>query len=153
MLVSGEQETLDLVMPLLRKFCRAIYMLGAPSLATRMKLINNLVLGTYMAVLAEAVSWGEIAGLDRAKVLDILANGAGNSGVLNAKKEKLLNLDFSPHFSASAIEKDLRYLQEMADETGKDFSVGTCVWKAFQETCARGLQKEDFSAVYKVMRG
>lgn len=78
-----------------------------------MKLINNLVLGSFMATLSEAIAIGEHCGISKAQVIEILQSGAGNSMILNVKKQKLLDEDFSPHFSNSLIYKDLQYLQEL----------------------------------------
>ena len=68
-----------------------------------MKLVNNLVLGSFMATLAEALALGEDIGIDKKQVLEILSVGGGNSLVLNAKKNKLLDEDFSTHFSTALI--------------------------------------------------
>ena len=113
-LVSGDKSAYDKVMPYLQKIGKSIFYLGEPGLATRMKLVNNLVLGSFMATIAEAVIFGEAIGIDKGKVIEILAAGAANSGVLNAKRDKLLKEDFSPQFSSSLIYKDLEYLQELS---------------------------------------
>ncbi|MCL5422054.1 MAG: NAD(P)-dependent oxidoreductase, partial [Nitrospirae bacterium] len=98
-LVSGEKIAFDRALPYIEKIGKNSFFLGEPTLATKMKLINNLALGSFMATLAEAVVFGEKAGIEKAKVLDILAAGAGNSAVLNAKREKLTKEDFSTHFT------------------------------------------------------
>ena len=87
-----------------------------------MKLVNNLLLGTFMAALAEAVVLGEAAGLPKKKILDILQAGAGQSMILSAKRDKLLQNDFSPQFSTALIQKDLHYLQDLAKSVGKSNS-------------------------------
>ena len=85
----------------------SLFYLGEPALATKMKLVNNLVLGSFMATCAEAVSLGEAAGIGRSEMIDILLSAAGNSMVLAAKKGKFKNEDFSAHFSSAFICKDL----------------------------------------------
>lgn len=72
--------------PFLEKMGKAIFYLEQPTPAAKMKLINNPALGTFMAILAEIMTFGSAVGRDKAKALDTLAAG-GNSGVLNAKKE------------------------------------------------------------------
>jgi 3-hydroxyisobutyrate dehydrogenase len=113
-LVSGETTAFERARPFLDRLGKNIFFLGDKTLANRMKLINNLVLGTFMAVIAEATALGERAGIAKGAVLDILAAGAGNSGVMNAKKERILKEDFTTHFSAALIYKDLHYLQDLA---------------------------------------
>lgn len=65
--------------PLLDRMGTTLFHWEEPGLATRMKLVNNQALGEIMAVLAEALKVGEAAGLDRARVLDVLAAGGGRA--------------------------------------------------------------------------
>lgn len=151
-LVSGQREAFDRALPYLEKIGKHIYFLGAPALATKMKLINNLVLGAFMASIAEALAFGEKAGMDREQVLDILKSGAGNSVVLDAKREKLLTEDFSTHFSAALMYKDLHYMQDLARQMRWPLFTGSAVKELFAMTFPRGLDSLDFSAVYKALK-
>mgnify|MGYP005831922811 CR=1 FL=1 len=149
-LVSGEKTIYDKMLPYFEKVGKSIFFMGEPSLATRMKLVNNLVLGNLMAVLAEAVAFGEACGVEREKVIEILSKGAGDSGVLNGKREKLLKEDFSPHFSSAMIHKDLHYLQDLARRMKRPLLTGSVVKEIFGMTFREGLEKDDFSAVYRL---
>jgi len=151
-LVSGERPAYEKALPLLEKIGKKIFFVGEPSLATKMKLINNMVLGTIMATLAEAVVFGEKVGLDRGVVLDILASGAGNSLVLNAKREKLLNGDFSTHFSSSLIYKDLHYLQDLARELKRPVFTGSSTKELFAMTFSRDMADKDFAGIYSIFK-
>jgi 3-hydroxyisobutyrate dehydrogenase len=149
-LVSGTADAFARGTPLLERIGRRIFHLPEPGLATKMKLLNNLVLGNFMAVLAEAVAWSEVIGLSRAQALEILAAGAGNSGVLSAKTQKLQDLDFSPHFSAAMIHKDLHYLQDLAREMQRPLWTAAVVKELFAQTFRSGWGDEDFSGVYRL---
>ena len=151
-LVSGNEEVCRKVHPLLEKIGSTIHYLGEPALATKIKLINNLVLGSFMATCAEAVVLGEAAGVERAKVIEILLTGAGNSMVLNAKKENLTNVDFPTHFSSALIYKDLHYLQDLCRTMKKPLFTGSVVKELFAMTRSRGIDHQDFSAVYRIFR-
>lgn len=152
-LVSGEQAAFDQAKPLLDKIGSTIFFLGEIGLATKMKLVNNLVLGVFMAALGEAVTLGEAAGIDKARVLDILAAGAGNSGVLNAKRQKLLDEDFAPHFSAALIYKDLHYLQDLARALERPLFTGSAVKELYALALQRGVADQDFSVIYDLLKG
>jgi 3-hydroxyisobutyrate dehydrogenase len=152
MLVSGAQRPFEEVRPQLDLLAKTIIYLGEPALATKMKLINNLVLGSFMATIAEGVSLAEVSGLPREKALEILASGAGNSAVLNAKRQKLIDFDFSPHFSVSAIHKDLRYLAAMVQAFGRDGEMSGAAERLFKIAEERGLGSMDLSAVYQIFK-
>ncbi|WP_424356995.1 NAD(P)-dependent oxidoreductase [Methanocella sp. MCL-LM] len=151
-LVSGDEDAYNQVRPLLEKFGKTIFYLKEESMATRMKLVNNLVLGTLMATCAEAVTFGEAVGVDRATVVNILLAGAGNSAVLNGKKNMLINEDFQTQFSSSLIYKDLHYLQDLARSLKKPLFTGSAVKEIYGMTYPMGIEGEDFSAIYKVFK-
>jgi 3-hydroxyisobutyrate dehydrogenase len=151
-LISGDRAVYETSRPILEKIGKTHFYLGEPALATKMKLVNNLVLGTYMAACAEAVSLGEAAGVSRSECIDILFAGAGNSMVLNAKKDKLKNEEFSTHFSSALIYKDLHYLQDLCRTMKKPLITGSVVKEIFALTRSRGTDHLDLSAVYQVFR-
>jgi 3-hydroxyisobutyrate dehydrogenase len=152
-LVSGERQTYERALPFLEKIGKAIFFLGEPSFATKMKLINNLALGSFMATIAEALVLGECAGIDKAMVIDILSSGAGNSTVLTAKKNGLLNEDFTTQFSSALIYKDLHYLQDLARSLRRPLFTGSIAKELFGLTFSKGLEQLDFSGIYRVLKG
>jgi len=151
-LVSGRRRGFEQFQPVLKDLAAHLFFLGTPGLASRMKLINNLTLGSFMATLAEAVALGEAAGIGKAEILDILSVGGGNSMVLNAKKAKLLEEDFSAHFSSALIYKDLHCLQDLAFELKKPLITAAAVKELFARTFEEGMEREDFSAIYKLFK-
>ncbi len=151
-LISGDSAAYQRVKPVLDCIGKHLFYLGEPGLATKMKLINNLALGSIMATLAEALAFGEEVGIAKGDVLEILSLGAGNSLVLNAKKNKLLEEDFSTHFSNALIYKDLHCLQELAYERKRPLFTGAVIKELYGRTFGEGIEQEDFSAIYKLFR-
>ena len=151
-LVSGDSDAFARARPLLETIGKTIFYLKEPALATKMKLVNNLVLGSFMATCAEAVALGEAAGVSRPECIEILLSGAGNSMVLNAKKENLKNGEFPTHFSSALIYKDLHYLQDLCRALKRPLFTGSIVKEIFGLTRSRGTDHLDFSAVYQVFR-
>ena len=151
-LISGVPSAYEAAKPYLAKLGEKLFYLEEPTLATRMKLVNNLVLGSLMATLAEAVVLGEECGLGREQVLDVLGAGAGNTGVLAAKRGKLTAEDFSPHFAVRAIYKDLQLVQELAKSMKRRAVAAGAAKELFGLAEEQGMGEEDFSAVYKVLR-
>ncbi|NPB06030.1 MAG: NAD(P)-dependent oxidoreductase [Aquificae bacterium] len=147
-LVAGEEEVFKANEALIRLYSKAVYFLGEAGKATEAKLINNVVLGGFMDLLAEALALAQKAGIGKETMLRILEDGAGRSYVLEAKKQKLLSEDFSPHFSVDLIYKDLGYALDLLAKL-KSFSFSTA---ALRETYglarSKGLGKLDFSVLY-----
>ncbi|MFN3814415.1 MAG: NAD(P)-dependent oxidoreductase [Aquificaceae bacterium] len=152
MLVSGNKERFEETLTLFEKFCKSVYYVGEIGGATKLKLINNTVLGGFMAVLAEAIAMGENAGFDKELLIRVLSDGAGKSYLLDAKKEKLLKEDFSTHFSVDLIYKDLHYAQDLIKDLRAFSFLLQNVKEAYGKTRSMGLGGFDFSAVYNAYR-
>lgn len=151
-LASGSDNAFEIARPVLTHVGKTIHFLPQPGAATRMKLINNHLLGTFMAAIAEAITLSDRAGVSREQATAILSGGAGNSGVFNAKKEKLLNNDYSPHFSAALIQKDLGYLLELADEIGIEALLARTSKVLYDRAMNDNPHEIDFSAVVKYLK-
>ncbi len=147
-MASGEPADVDAARPLLAELAATVHALGAPGQATRMKLVNNLCLGTFMAAVAEALATAEAAGIDREQALTVLGDGAGKSLVLEAKRAKLLARDWSPQFSAGMIHKDLHYLQDLARELQRPQHLAGVVKEQYARLLLQGRRDEDFAAIY-----
>lgn len=152
MLVGGDREHFEENRPLFEKFCRKVFYVGEAGSATRLKLLNNMVLGGFMQVLSEALAVGELAGFSRELLLEVLENGAGRSYLLEVKKQKLLSRDYSVHFSVDLIHKDLHYAEDMVKELGA-FTLGLQnVKNAYALAKFLGRGSEDFSVLVELYR-
>lgn len=150
LLISGDADAYQRVKPVLEGLGPNLFYLKEPALATKMKLINNGVLASFMTALGEAVSLGEDIGLSRTEVIDILAVGGGNSMVLNAKRQKLLEQDYTPHFASATLCKDLHCLQDLAYQLRKPLFTLAQTKELYTQTLAKGLAEEDFSGVIRL---
>lgn len=151
-LVSGEREAFEKVRPYLEKLGRKIFHFEEPGKATKLKLINNFVLGAFMAALGEAIALGEKAGIPKEELIEVLENGAGNSVVLKAKKAKLLGDDYSTHFSVKNLVKDLSYAYDLAVALRKAVLLNATVRELYRLAFERGMEELDFSVVYRLLR-
>ncbi len=74
------------------------------------------------------------------------------SGTLSAKKDKLLKEDFSTHFSSALIYKDLHYMQYLAKSLKSPLFTGSTIKELFEMTFPKGMDKLDFSVIYRLMK-
>ncbi len=150
--VSGDEniykENLDIFSVLGKK----IFFFGDYGNASTMKLINNCVLGSFLNVLCEALTFIKKTGLDEKKALEVLENGAGKSMVLDAKKEKLLKEDYSTHFSTNLIHKDLSYALDVANKIGTVLPFSALSREMYNSAKTNNLGDLDFSAVLEVFK-
>jgi 3-hydroxyisobutyrate dehydrogenase len=150
--VSGDREKFEQNKDIFKTLGKEIFYMGDYGIASTMKLINNTVLGSFMAVLSEAFAFAKKVGIDPELAVSVLENGAGKSLVLEAKKEKLLKEDYSPHFSVGLIHKDLTYAVDIAHKNKYPLFLTSVTRELFNSAKAYGLEDEDFSAVLEIFK-
>jgi 3-hydroxyisobutyrate dehydrogenase len=83
-MAGGSQEALDTVRPILETFASRVYHMGAPGSGHVAKLLNNFLNGVSLAATAEVMVAARKAGLDLARLLDVLNHSSGvNFATLN----------------------------------------------------------------------
>ena len=90
--------------------------------------------------------------IPKAKALEILGVGGGQSLVLKAKTQKLIDEDFSPHFSNNAINKDLHLLQDLAYNLKMPLYSAAVPKELFSKMKNLGKGEEDFSSIYSLFK-
>ncbi|WP_457599913.1 NAD(P)-dependent oxidoreductase [Hydrogenivirga sp.] len=150
--VGGDEDRFEDSRHLFEKFCKNIFYVGEAGKATKVKLVNNIVLGGIMDVLAEAIAIAERAGIAKEQFIDILNTGAGKSYILDVKRKKLLEEDFSTHFSVDLIYKDLHYAQDLIKELGLFSFTTAAVKETYGLARTRGLGELDFSVIYRLLK-
>jgi 3-hydroxyisobutyrate dehydrogenase-like beta-hydroxyacid dehydrogenase len=147
-LVSGRQEDVEAARPLLTPMTQKQIYLGPGEEARLVKLITNGLMGSLLAAFAEGVALAERAGVDRATLLDIIANGASASPALKGSVQRVREGSFDqPRLTTSLLAKDLRLLAEAARESGTQMPVTAAALELYQAAVDSGLQDLDSSAL------
>jgi 3-hydroxyisobutyrate dehydrogenase-like beta-hydroxyacid dehydrogenase len=117
-MVGGPKETFDACLPIFEKMGIKIIHVGENGKGTTLKLINNLIMGVALEAVAEALVLASKAGIDPRKVLEITSVGGARTGAMETRGPRMINHDFSPHFSISNMHKDLSSALKLAEEVG-----------------------------------
>jgi 3-hydroxyisobutyrate dehydrogenase-like beta-hydroxyacid dehydrogenase len=115
-----------------------------------MKLVVNTLLGLGGEALAEAVTLGEKAGLDKDQLLDVLGETSVVSPSQRAKMGNVRRGDYSPAFPVRLMRKDIGLILRLA----QTLSVPLPALAAAQQVYAiadASNPEEDFSAAVKAM--
>ncbi len=151
-LTGGDKTAYVKVKPVLDVLAKTQFYFETFGLPTKLKIINNMVLGDIVAVLAEALVLGEKVGIEKSLILDILGSGAGNSAILNTKRSKFLEDDFKAHFSIKAVYKDTLIAEELAEKIGSKLAYGAVNKSLYNQAILNGCGEEDISAIYKFFK-
>lgn len=117
-MVGGPKGTFDTCLPILEKMGIKIIHVGENGKGTTLKLINNLIMGVAIEAVAEALVLASKAGIDPQKVLEITSVGGARTGAMETRGPRMIKHDFTPHFSASNMHKDLSGALKLAEEVG-----------------------------------
>ena len=127
-MVSCPEKTLRIVKPVLEVLGKVFVVGTEPGQGQTMKLLNNLLSASAMAVTSEAVAMGVKAGLDPSLIVDVFNAGtARNSATENKMKQHVISRSFSYGFGLGLLNKDIRLCLAEADALGVPMVVGSAV--------------------------
>jgi len=127
-MVSCAEDVLAKVKPVLEVIGKIFFVGTQPGQGQTMKLLNNLLSATAMAITSEAVVMGVKAGLDPALVIDVFNAGtARNSATQDKIKQHVISRSFSYGFGIGLLNKDIRLCMAEADAFGVPMIVGSAV--------------------------
>jgi 3-hydroxyisobutyrate dehydrogenase-like beta-hydroxyacid dehydrogenase len=142
-MVSCSEETLARVKPVLEVLGKLFFVGTQPGQGQTMKLLNNLLSATAMAITSEAVAMGVKAGLDPSLVIDVFNAGtARNSATQDKVKQHVISRTFSYGFGIGLLNKDIRLCMAEADNFGVPMVVGSAV----RQLLSIATQTEGFDA-------
>jgi len=150
-IASCKTDTFKKIKNILEHMGKKVIHFTEYGLATKLKLINNLVMSNIMFAISEGLAFGEKIGLNKSDIIEVLENGAGNSLILNAKKEKLLNENFDAHFDLKTLLKDLNYADEMFERFNLPI-LSSCTKNIYSIASNMGYSEKDFSSIYMFLK-
>lgn len=127
-MVSCDDATFATVKPALEVIGKVFHVGKRPGQGQTMKLMNNLLSATAMAITSEAVVMGVKAGLDPKQIIDVLNAGSGRNSATQDKFPKcVLPRSFDFGFAIGLLNKDIRLCMEEAEALGVPMVVGSAV--------------------------
>ncbi|RAV07190.1 NAD(P)-dependent oxidoreductase, partial [Mycolicibacterium sp. GF69] len=149
-MVSGPRNDYEACEPIFETLGRATFVGQAPGVAQTMKLVNNLIAASTLAVTAEAMVAGVKAGLDAKVMIDVLNLG---SGATHASRDKfpraVLPRTFDYGFATGLMVKDVRLYLEEAKALGLPTELAEAVARVWESTMRIEGADSDFTAVVK----
>ncbi len=150
-MVGGPQATFDACLPIFQAMGVKIIHVGENGKGTTLKLINNLIMGVAIQAVAEALVLAQKAGIDPAKVQEITSVGGARTGVMETRGRRMITHDFSPHFSANNMYKDLSTALKLADEVGASLPATSIAREMLRAVKSQGKGELDSCAVLTVI--
>jgi 3-hydroxyisobutyrate dehydrogenase-like beta-hydroxyacid dehydrogenase len=114
-MVGAEPATFARVEPVLRCFAENVFHVGGPGAGHTIKLLNNFIAQAICTATAEAFAVGARAGIDLARLVEVISAGAVNSGLFQAMAKTLHGDLAGLRFELDNARKDVRYYTHLAE--------------------------------------
>jgi 3-hydroxyisobutyrate dehydrogenase len=150
LLVGGNREVFRAAKPIFQAVAKRYFLLGGSGSGTAMKLVVNTLLGVGMQAIAEAVVLGERAGLDRERLLEVLAQTAVIAPAHVGKLARAATNEYSPQFPLRLMNKDFQLILKAAAQEHISMPATEASFRVNSDELSRNGE-EDFSAVIRRM--
>ncbi|MBE3561813.1 MAG: NAD(P)-dependent oxidoreductase [Ktedonobacteraceae bacterium] len=153
-MVGGEREVFEQALPVLEAMGKKenIFYIGPSGSGEVVKLINNMLVGTIAASIAEALVLGVKAGADVETMAKIIGVSSGASWQLaNQFPLRAFNGSFKPGFMTDLLHKDLGLALDLAAELQVPVAMTALSRQLFEMARAAGYGRDDYTALLKVL--
>lgn len=152
LMASGPRTSFEAIEPLLALFGKPTFIGEAPGAAQMMKLCNNLMAATSMAIAAEAITAGVKAGIDPSIMVDVINASSGRNNATQDKFPKaVLNRTFDHGFATGLMFKDVKLCLEEIERMGLDLEVSKAVAGIWKKSNERFGADSDHTVIVKMI--
>lgn len=131
------------------RICRRLGESGAGQIA---KMMNQICIAGLVQGLAEALAFGEKAGLDGEKVVEVISQGAAGSWQMANRHKTMLEDKFDFGFAVDWMRKDLGICLATANEIGASLPVTALVDQFYKDVQRMGGGRNDTSSLIRRLR-
>jgi len=149
---GGDPKTFDEAKGAMESYGRAVTLLGPSGSGQLTKMVNQICIAGCVQGLAEGLAFGMKAGLDVAKVIDVISKGAAQSWQMENRGKTMIEDKFEFGFAVNWMRKDLRVSLDEARRNGAKLPVAALVDQFYAEIQRRGGGRYDTSSLMKLVQ-
>ena len=138
--LGGDAAAAKKVEPVIKGFADMCLYFGPFGAATKVKLVNNLLVAINIAATAEAMALGLKAGVDVDLMIKAIASGSGGSTQFGIRAPWMAQRKFHPvQGQASLLFHYFHMIEQWADQTGTATPLLDRAIELYQKCCDMGL--------------
>ena len=149
---GGDAPAFDAMQPVAMAFSRAVTLLGASGAGQLAKMVNQTAVAGMVQALAEAIAFGERAGLPMKAVLEVIGKGAAQSWQMDNRGPTMIDNKFDFGFAVDWMRKDLALVLDEARRNGARLPVTALVDQFYADVQAAGGRRWDTSSLITRLR-
>ena len=137
-MAGGEEADFQAALPLFECMGRTVVYEGADGTGQHTKMANQIAIAGAVTGVAEALCYGEAAGLNLTTLLDTISNGAAGSWQMSVNGRKMVSGDYAPGFFIKHFIKDLAIALSESKERGLELPILKKALKLYQAMEEKG---------------
>jgi 3-hydroxyisobutyrate dehydrogenase-like beta-hydroxyacid dehydrogenase len=150
-MAAGTPEAFKKAWPVLDAIAETVFELGdSAGAGSAMKAVNQMLAGTHIAAMAEAITFGMTQGIDPATFMKVIPHCAGTSWMLENRAPHVVAGDYTAHSAVDIWLKDLGIVLDAARASKFAAPVTAAALQQFLAASGMGLGRQDDAAVAKV---
>jgi len=146
-MVGGKQQVFEECRPILQAMGKTITYIGGHGDGQVCKAVNQILVGTTMLGVAEALVFAAKAGVNLERVHAAVSGGAAGSWQLTNNGERLLKGDHEPGFKIKDYLKDLGIIMDTAAASKTPLPATALVHQMFRHCDAMGMREKGTQGV------
>jgi 3-hydroxyisobutyrate dehydrogenase len=149
---GGDQSDYDRAEPVMAAYARVCRLIGTSGAGQLAKMMNQICIAGLMQGLSEALAFGQKAGLDGEKVVEVISQGAAGSWQMVNRHKTMLADTFDFGFAVDWMRKDLGICLDTADEIGARLPVTALVDQFYKDVQLMGGGRNDTSSLIRRLK-
>lgn len=150
-MVGGDEAVFDQVRPIFSVLGKSAVWCGPNGAGQIVKACNQILVAVTIAGVSEALTLGARAGVDPAKIVQVLSGGLARCGVLENRGQRMIRGDFQPGFRIRLHYKDLNIVRQAGRDYRVPLPVTAAVHELFTLAMAKGREELDHSGLLTVL--
>jgi 2-hydroxy-3-oxopropionate reductase len=146
-MVGGEEDVFQRCLPIFQALGKTIVHVGSSGAGQIVKACNQIVVALVIEAVSEALVLGSKAGVDPAKIVQVLNGGLAANRVLEQRGSSMLTHDFAPGGRIKTHHKDMGIILELGRKYGVSLPVSALVDQMFASLETRGRGDLDHTAI------
>lgn len=151
-LAGGSGQALAALQPLMRTCAARVHHVGEAGAGSTVKMINQVLVASHIALAAEALALGQKAGVDLPRLVRAVQDSSGNSVMFDKRALRMVQADHEPQATVGVFLKDLDIALHEAEALAQAVPMARAARQVFGQAQALGLATASDTRLFDIYR-
>jgi 3-hydroxyisobutyrate dehydrogenase len=151
-MIGGEDEAFERARPIMEAYGRMMALMGPSGSGQLTKMMNQMCIAGVVQGLAEALDFGQRAGIDGERAIEVISKGAAQSWQMENRYQTMLKGEFDFGFAVDWMRKDIAICVAEASRNGAQLPMTRMVDGFYEQIQQRGGGRWDTSSLIDLLQ-